>query len=335
VTAAPAGWERLPPAPSKRTEVTAAWDGARIHVAGGFTESGETTAGVEVYEPVSRSWSRGPDLPLAVNHAMSTAVDGTVYVLGGYVGPRLQTPTERAFALRAGRWEELPAMPERRAAGGASAIGGKLYIAGGVGPEGLAETLLVFDPASASWSAWPGPPTPREHLGVASADGRLFVVGGRTGGIGSNLDAAEAYDPVTGRWTALPPLPTPRGGLAAAATSTGLVVAVGGEAEQTFDEAEAFDVAAGRWLALPPLPTARHGLGVVAAGTVVYALAGGPQPGYAFSDANEAIDLAGVGYPRPAARPRAASFSAILRDASSIILPSSEAAPRPASMASW
>jgi non-specific serine/threonine protein kinase len=123
----------------------------------------------------------------------------------------------------------------------------------------------------------------------------VYVVGGRTGGIGSNLDAAEAYDPVTSSWAVLPALPTPRGGMAATATSNGLVVAAGGEAAETFAEVEAFDVASGRWLTLPPLPTPRHGLGVAAAGTVVYTLAGGPEPGYAFSDANEAIDLAGVG----------------------------------------
>jgi hypothetical protein len=69
------------------------------------------------------------------------------------------------------------------------------------------------------------------------------------------------------------------------------VVAAGGEAESTFDEAEAFDVEEGTWRSLPLMPTARHGLGVVAVGNVVYVIAGGPTPGFDFSDANEAIDL--------------------------------------------
>jgi hypothetical protein len=80
-------------------------------------------------------------------------------------------------------------------------------------------------------------------------------------------------------------------GIAAAATSNRFVLAVGGEAETTFDEAEALDVSAERWLALPPLPTARHGLGAAAIATVVYVVAGGTEPGYSFSSANEAIDL--------------------------------------------
>jgi hypothetical protein len=69
-------------------------------------------------------------------------------------------------------------------------------------------------------------------------------------------------------------------------------VAAGGEGpEGTFDEVEALDALTGKWRSLPPLPTARHGLGVVAVGTTIYVLAGGPEPGLTYSDANEALDL--------------------------------------------
>jgi non-specific serine/threonine protein kinase len=130
---------------------------------------------------------------------------------------------------------------------------------------------------------------------VTAFGGRVYAVGGRTGGLGGNLDAFEAFDPATGNWSSLPHLPTARGGLGAAATSNGFIVAAGGEEPSgTFEEAEAFDVAAGEWLSLPPLPTPRHGLGVVAIGTVVFVMAGGPTPGLSVSSANEAIDLSSL-----------------------------------------
>lgn len=287
------GWERLPPAPMARTEVTATTDGSRVFVIGGLAGRGVTVSAVEVFDPRTRSWQTGLDLPVPVNHAMSAGLDGDVYVVGGYLGPGLTAPSDRAFRFRAGRWEELPRMPEPRAAGGAAFVEGRLYVAGGVGPEGLAAHMLVFDLATEQWSQADGPPTAREHLGVASVTGRLLVVGGRTGGIGSNLATAEAYDPARRAWSSLPDLPTPRGGIAAAATTNGHLVAVGGESTTgTFDEAEAFDVEAGRWFVLPPLPTPRHGLGVTAIGNILYAIAGGPQPGLSLSDANEAVDLA-------------------------------------------
>jgi N-acetylneuraminic acid mutarotase len=287
-------WRQFPPAPTPRTEVTAAIADGRIHVSGGFAPTGETVATVEVFDTRRGSWSPGPDLPVPVNHAASAGVDGAIYVLGGYLGPSLSNPTDRGFVLRAGNWEELPRMPEVRAAAGAAALDGRIYLAGGVGPEGLARNMVVFDPEAGRWQTAPGPPTPREHLGVAAADGRLFVVGGRTGGIGTNLGAAEAFDPDLRKWVRLPDMPTPRGGIAAAATANGYVVAPGGEAETTFAEAEALDVRNGRWVTLPPLPTARHGIGVASVADTVYVIAGGPQPGFAFSDANEAIDLSSL-----------------------------------------
>jgi N-acetylneuraminic acid mutarotase len=247
-------WERLAPAPTSRTEVTAASDGTRIFVIGGFVDGGGTVATVEVYDPESDLWETGVDLPVAVNHSMSASLSGEVYVFGGYLGPGLSNPTDRAFVLRSGGWVELPRMPEHRGAAGAAEVDGKLYVAGGVGPEGLADRLLVFDPSSEAWSTVPGPPTLREHLGVAGFDGRLYVVGGRTGGIGSNLGAAEAYDPATDAWSTLPDLPTPRGGIAAAATSNGFIAAAGGEAAATFDEVEAFDVRVSGWVRSPRCP---------------------------------------------------------------------------------
>lgn len=282
------GWRTLRSAPNQRTEVAAAAAGNRIYVMGGFVSPGRTVAMVEVYDIASDGWSRGPDLPVAVNHAMAASLDGVVYVFGGYTGESdLSAPTGRAFALRSGVWEEMAPMPDVRAAAGAAAIEGKIYVAGGVGPDGLAEEMFVLDIAAGTWSEAHGPPRPREHLGVATDGKRLFVTGGRP----PNTDVLEAFDPAGGRWERLADMPTSRGGLSAAGTANGLVVAAGGEAEDTFPETEAYDTAKGSWLRLDDLPTPRHGLGVVAVGNTVYVLAGGPRPGFAFSGANEALDL--------------------------------------------
>ncbi|HEX2178389.1 MAG TPA: kelch repeat-containing protein [Actinomycetota bacterium] len=283
-----AGWRTLSDAPNQRTEVAAAAVGDRIYVLGGFVPPGRTVSIVEIYDTTTDTWSRGPDLPLPVNHAMATAAGGALYVFGGYTGETgLSVPTDRAFVLRGDRWEELPRMPEVRAAAGAAAIGDRVYVAGGVGPQGLAESMLVYDNAAGTWSQATGVPTPREHLGVATDGRRLFAAGGRP----PNTSRFEAFDPGTARWERLADMPTARGGLAATRTSNGLIVAAGGEADETFPEVEAFDVGEDRWVRLPGLPTPRHGLGVVAVGNTVYVLAGGPRPGFAFSGANEALDL--------------------------------------------
>ena len=287
----PFEWHELASAPSARTEVAAAVDGdGLIVVAGGFAP--ETVATVEIYDPSTDRWVAGPSLPIAVNHAMATTVDGTVHVFGGNTSGG--APSNQAFALRNGSWEPLPSMPEGRAAGGAAVAGGDVYVAGGVGPSGLATSTLVFDSATATWTTAPGLLRPREHLGMAAVGPRVYVVGGRTGS--GNLADAEVFEPSSGAWRRLPPMPTPRGGLSAAATAGGFVVAPGGEdlgpGGTTFPEVEALDVERERWVSLPSMPTPRHGLGVVAIGDVVYTVAGGPTPGLSLANTLEAIDLA-------------------------------------------
>lgn len=286
-------WRRLDPAPSERTEVAAAVLDMAIFVLGGFRADGDTVTTVEVLDIGTGRWTAGPELPVAVNHAMAVTVRDAVHLFGGFLASG--APSAATYRLEAGRWRAVAAMPEARGAGAAVAVGDRVYVAGGVGPGGLAKQMLVYDSAADRWSVAPGPPTPREHLGGAGHAGRVYTVGGRTRTDGI-LTAFEAYDPVTGRWSRLADLPTARGGLAASALCTGHVVAVGGEAgEGTFDEAEAYDVGTGRWSALPGLPTPRHGLGVVSAGPTLFTLAGGPRPGLHVSGAAEAIDLSRLG----------------------------------------
>jgi len=292
-------WRRLAPAPSERTEVTAAAVGPDVYLIGGYRGDGTTVSTVQVYDTRRNRWRQGRPLPLAVNHAMAASVGGSVDVFGGYTANG--TPSASAFRLHHGGWRRLEDLPAGRAAGTAVAVADKVYLAGGIGPGGLARTMLVFDAAANRWSSAPGPPTPREHLAGAAADGKVYTISGRVRGHG-DLGAVELFDPETARWTALPPLPTPRGGLGATATANGFVVAVGGEPSSerttTFAEADALDLRTGAWRSLPPMPTPRHGLGVAAIGTAVYTLAGGPRPGLHVAATAEAIDLAPL-RPRP------------------------------------
>jgi N-acetylneuraminic acid mutarotase len=276
-------------APSARTEVAAAAAKGRIHVVGGYTADGSTVATDEVLDTATGHWERGPDLPLAVNHAMAATVADTIYIFGGYLAGNV--PSAAAFRLDPGGWHPVAPMPQARGAATAAVVDGAVYIAGGITTGGrLADTMLRYDASTDRWSTAPGPPTPREHLGGAAVGGRVYTVGGRTGGVSGNLAAFEAFDTSTGTWTRLPDLPTRRGGLAAAATCAGLIIAVGGEAAATFAEVEVYDVNGEGWRSLPPLPTPRHGLGAVAIGTVLYTLAGGPHPGLHVADATEALD---------------------------------------------
>ena len=214
-----------------RTEVTAAAVGTTIVVAGGFTGDGRSTARVDAYDTRADRWSRLPDLPVAVHHAMAASDGRRVYVVGGYLARSALThATRRAFSLRPGdrAWRELRRMPVSRAAGGAAVVGNRLYVVGGtfgVTPA-LARRSFALDLATGRWSAFPGVPQPREHLGAAALGGRVYVLGGRTAA--ERFRRADAWDVRLRRWVRIPDMPTARGGTAATARA-GTVVSIGGE----------------------------------------------------------------------------------------------------------
>ena len=157
---------------------------------------------------------------------MAASYRGKLYVAGGYL--RFRSPLSRVFVLDAGRWRELPRMPEPRAAGAAAVVAGRLYIVGGVGSNGLVRRTFILDLATRRWSSVAGP-RPREHLAVVAARGRIYALGGRLAGIDTNLRAVQSWAPGERRWRAEPPLPAARGGTGASTVGRRLIVSVGGE----------------------------------------------------------------------------------------------------------
>ena len=281
-----AAWQPHDSLPLPRTEVAAALFRGDIAVVGGYLADGSSADDVDLYDPVSDSWSRLPDLPVEVNHAAAASAGGRLYVVGGYGGPGVRL--RNAYVFDGDRWRGLRPMPGARGAAGAAIVGGKLYVVGGVGPNGLARRAFVLGLRTGRWTSIPGP-TPREHLAVTAAAGKVYAVAGRLGEIDTNLRTFESYSPATKRWARLAPVPDARGGTGAA-FAKGLVVSVGGEEPQgTIGSVYGYNVATKRWRRLADLPTPRHGVGVVSLGGRVYAIGGGTEPGLTVSGANESL----------------------------------------------
>lgn len=180
---------------------------------------------------------------------------------------------------KAGEWRRIADVPAPRAAHAMAEIGGKLYVAGGVGPDST--VLWVYDPATDRWDASRKPlPSAREHLAAAVVDGRLYAIGGRWGGQG-NLATVEAYDPATDRWTRKRDMPTARSGFTAAVIA-GRIHVVGGESlasSETYGQHEVYDPATDTWVRYPDLPTPRHGLASAVVADRWYVIGGGTRAG--------------------------------------------------------
>ena len=289
-------WTGRRAAPLALTEVAAAAFGGQIWVAGGFDEAGGPVAAVQVYDPGSDTWSRGPDLPEPVHHAALVSTGDRLVLLGGYTARDLSVPTDAVHVLDAatGRWADGTPLPAPRAAGAAAYDGDRILYGGGVGPQGVTGEVMVL--AAGQWTGLGSLSRAREHLAAASdAQGSVFFLAGRNPGNLADVDMV-----VGTQLTRVGAVPTARGGVAGFYSPQAGACVVGGEApEGTFAQVECLSDD-GIATTLPPLAQARHGLGAVVLDGIAFVLLGGPQPGLTVSAAIEALPLAGA-LPPPAA----------------------------------
>jgi non-specific serine/threonine protein kinase len=259
--------------------------GGRIWVAGGLTSSDSATTNTEFYDPATGTWSRGPDLPVALHHAMMVSYQNTVWVIGGLElqGSEVSgIASARVFHLDDDNdfWVKAPALHHARGAAAAAVVGNKIVVVGGrtgTPAQDVAPTE-VFD--GTSWHDAAPPPVPGDHLAAAS-DGRyLYVVGGRKLEVGASTAAVQRFDPNADRWTSLPSAPSPVTDCGVAIVGGQLIV-VGGESIGTvFNTVRAYNLASRTWSILPSLADPRHGLAVTAIGNTLYAIDGGSQPAH-------------------------------------------------------
>ncbi len=295
--AATGEWRPLAPATLQRTEVAAARIGRFVYVVGGFEKrSGLTTGALERYDIRRNRWRALSSMPIGVNHPTAAAYRGKLYVHGGYTARRnLASATRRLYVYnpKTDRWRRLPDSREERAAHALAALRGRLYAAGGRNETADLTSMEIYDFARRRWRRGPAFKGPRrDHMTGVAAGGYFYALAGREGA--TNYTVAERYDPKRRRWQRLPSMRRARGGIASAAVSRGRVVVFGGEdfgTGKTIREVELYDPRRRRWRSLPAMRTPRHGLGGVSLGNRVYSIAGGPSPGFHFSDTIEFLDV--------------------------------------------
>lgn len=292
-----------------RFEAYAAVARGRIYFLGGITgvfgdmSTAQPSRRVDVFDPETRAWSTGPELPSdAPKHHLSVAVwNEAIYVLGGFDGILGQRPNEPflpiavAYVLEGTVWRKLAPPPLARGGATAQAIDGRIYLTGGAPNEGEPSfaSLDIYDIASDRWRSGAAMPTAREHLASCAVSGTMIVVGGWKDGPRIAQPVAEQYVPAFDRWVSLPPMGIARGGLAAVAIGSSCHV-VGGEdwalpMPGTFTTHEVFETATGRWTTDVPMPTPRHGLGLAWTGGALYAVGGGPSQGNSYTAIVESL----------------------------------------------
>lgn len=158
----------------------------RVLVAGGWLGSQTYTDSTEIYDPDSRRFTRGPDLPQPVDGlAAAPLPDGSVLVAGGQVRP--ETATDAAAVVEPdGTLRDVGSLrqPRFKHAMVALPTGEVLVIGGTDDDRRLLTSTEVFDPRTRTFRAGPDLVSGRYKLIGAAAvlpDGRVLVAGGGRG----------------------------------------------------------------------------------------------------------------------------------------------------------
>jgi N-acetylneuraminic acid mutarotase len=263
-------WAQRAPLLAANSEIAIAELDSKLYVLGGYPATRVYVDTVQVYDPWTDAWSYGVPLPQPMHHAMATAVNGILYVIGGEVSVTgvanqgIYLDTVYAYDPATATWTQKASMPTARSSGATAVVDGRIYVTGGRPPHG--HDFAVYDPAMDSWTVLSNLPTQRNHLAAGALNGKVYVVGGRFGGgVGSEMtDTVEVYDPASDTWSLAAPLPSRRAGINGIA-ARGCLYVFGGEGNDAhpsgvFSQNEVYDPRTDTWHSLEPIPIPVHGV---------------------------------------------------------------------------
>jgi N-acetylneuraminic acid mutarotase len=294
ITAAPLAaqdgkWRMGKPLLAPQGEITGAVIGKKWYVFGGYDGPNVQARGiVTVYDAATETWTDRKAMQIPAHHASAVALDGKIYVFGGFVGRpggRAWQPiaSTMQYDPEADSWKELAPMPTPRGAAQAVVVGGKIYVIGGAHanipgkpkneplwagvPQIVVGTVEEYDPATNTWRTRAPMPTGRNHFLAAAVDGKIYTINGRLSTpfvtMSDVTDLVEEYDPATDVWIFKSRAPTRRGDVAGAVHNGRIYVAGGEYAEPrgkiTFWAVEAYEPKTNSWQILPPMQITRHG----------------------------------------------------------------------------
>jgi len=206
--------------------------------------------------PAQPAQKQEPSLPVAIEETGAAAVNGSLYVMGGFNAAGLSLST--TYVFDGSSWHAGPQLPLGLDHPSATTLDGRLYIAGGHSNGRDSARLFRLD--ADHWTELAPMHYARGGHALIAAQGKLYAVGGNTAR--ANVGPVESYDPATDTWTVVTSLPDPRNHLMGFVF--GGQVCVAGGRSPTTARVDCFDPAKSAWSSLPALPQPTSGGGAAA-----------------------------------------------------------------------
>ncbi len=267
---------------------------------------GDGTSSVDVFDPATLTWAKKAAAPIPMNHFQAVGSDHKVYILEAFSegGFPEQVPMANVYVYDTEKdsWAQSTEIPanRRRAAAGAAAYKGKLYLVAGIQhghTSGTTNQFDVYDPQTGNWSALPDAPHIRDHCSATVIGDKLYVAGGRNTSyheadnfmvfMRQTVLEVDCYDFITGKWSTLAAkLPLGSGGGALVNLQNRLYYMGGERATDTEQNAPRKNswyldpLSPAPWRATGDLQQARNGMAAAVIGNRIYAFGGaGNGPG--------------------------------------------------------
>lgn len=192
-----------------------------------------------------------------------------------------------AFAQDRGVWETRPSLAIPRQEVAAAVLGGRVYVAGGLGSDTSAlASVERFDPATNRWTRVADLPVTLHHFGMAALGGKLYAIGGYTRSFSTHSSLVFTYDPSFDRWSTVAPLPRRRGSPVAATIGNRIYV-VGGvvPGAGAVGDLTSYDPTTDRWTTHASMPTRREHLAAAVVGGELWVAGGRANGNYAVLEA--------------------------------------------------
>lgn len=130
-------WTQVAPMPFPLSDRAATVVGGKIYVFGGCHDYFTLVSDVDVYDPVTDTWS---DAPADLSAPRSTfytvaAKGGKIFAIGGWDGVTAGLTTNDIYDVAKNRWSSGTPMPTPRAEAGSVSHGGRIYVLGGAQPH--------------------------------------------------------------------------------------------------------------------------------------------------------------------------------------------------------
>jgi serine/threonine protein kinase/N-acetylneuraminic acid mutarotase len=267
-------WAPLPNLPTARHGVAVTALGDSVYAVGGAAGIGHvqstreaevlnlSAAPAEAPETAGQGWQPIRHALFRRQYAASTAVRGTVWLLGGIGEGEAPSAKTAEYDRAIGNWAQGPELQEPLDHLMAVTYKGQPVVIGGFvdghGSAGRASDR-VYELRNEMWQELSPLNRPRAAAAAAVVDGKIVVVGGQANG--QLVTQTEVYDGK--HWKDMKPIPTPREELAAASDGRYLY-AVGGRklsSAKPLRTLERYDPVHDRWTTLPSMEAATGGVG--------------------------------------------------------------------------